>query len=248
MKNLKILVVEDDAILANDITEQLQAFGYVISDVVYNSDMAIQSFKKRIPDMVIMDIELKGSELDGIEIAEQFNKICRVPIVYLSSFYDSETRNKAKNTNPVNYLLKPWTPAQLEVAIDVAFANYFDQLSSGNSNFKSKEYFFIKNGARYVRYDEADIMWVQGGGYGSSIEIYTELERIIFSTSLHDFERQLSTNNLIRVHRSYLVNINHIQATERDRLILLRQKKEVYIPVSKDYPTIQQYLLKIRST
>jgi DNA-binding LytR/AlgR family response regulator len=194
-----------------------------------------------------MDIHLKESSLDGIEIAEQFNKICRVPILYLSSFYDIDTRNRAKKTNPVNYLLKPWTSEQLDVALDIALGNYLEQAHSGNSDFKNKGHFFIKNGTRYVRYDEADILWVQGGGYGSSIEIYTNSERIIFSSSLQDFERQLSTNNLIRVHRSYLVNVNHIHATERERLILIRQGKETYIPISKEYTDIQKYLVKIRS-
>lgn len=145
MAALKILVVEDEAITASNIEEQLIGFGYAITDVAYNSVDAIQSFKRRIPDLAIVDITLEGSPMDGIEVVEQFNEICRVPIVYLTARKDVETRQRAKKTNPTAYLLKPYTEIQLEIQVDMAI----DAFSS--REHESEGFTYIKNGKVYSK-------------------------------------------------------------------------------------------------
>ncbi len=145
MSILKILVVEDDPIIATNLEEQLLGFGYAITDVTHNSDDAIRSFKRRIPDLVILDITLENSAIDGIEIAEIFNSLQKVPIVYLTASSNLETRQRAKKTNPSFYLLKPYLEKQLEVAIDMAI----DTFSSREDKLDGLAY--VKNGKVYTK-------------------------------------------------------------------------------------------------
>jgi CheY-like chemotaxis protein len=145
MSILKVLVVEDDPVIATNLEEQLLGFGYAITDVTHNSDTAIHSFKRRIPDLVVLDIVLENSVMDGIEIAEVFNSIQKVPIVYLTASSNIEMRERAKKTNPSYYLLKPYFEKQLEVAIDMAI----DTFSSREDELDGLAY--VKNGQVYSK-------------------------------------------------------------------------------------------------
>lgn len=145
MATLKILIVEDEAITASNIEEQLLGFGYTVTCVAYNSTDAIESFNKMRPDLAIVDINLENSPIDGIEVVEKFNTVHRIPIVYLTARKDIETRQRAKKTNPINFLTKPYTENQLEAAIDMAV-----DVFTSESMFED-DYVFIKDETSYSK-------------------------------------------------------------------------------------------------
>ncbi|MCB0583604.1 MAG: response regulator, partial [Phaeodactylibacter sp.] len=88
MQALSILIVEDDYLAAADLEEELAGLGYQVAAVSADSDSAIQAFRESLPDIALVDIELKGSPMDGIELAQVFNSIKRIPIVFLTGHYE----------------------------------------------------------------------------------------------------------------------------------------------------------------
>src|SRR3989304_10559219 len=103
----KIMVVEDESIVAKDIQNRLKRLGYNVNDIVSAGKEAIRKAAETQPDLVLMDIVLKG-EIDGIEAAKQINTLFNVPILYLTAYADDSTIQRAKITEPFGYILKPF--------------------------------------------------------------------------------------------------------------------------------------------
>ena len=116
MNDLKILIVEDEPIVALDIERTLIKLGYGITDSVTNYDDALDSVASSKPDIIFMDINLENSK-SGIEIVKEIKKTNDIPIIYLTAFSDDETMQEAIQTNPVNYLLKPFKREELKSSI-----------------------------------------------------------------------------------------------------------------------------------
>jgi len=115
----KILIAEDELLIAEDIAFRLKSLGYQITDIVISGQEAIDSVKKEIPDLILMDIVLKG-DLDGIQTHEIINKSYNIPLVYLTSFSDEKTFSRAKLTQPFGYIIKPFEERELHTVIEVA--------------------------------------------------------------------------------------------------------------------------------
>lgn len=115
----KILVVEDEAIVADDIRNTLQQAGYTVIATVSSGEDAVKYAKEKIPDIILMDIIIKGA-LDGIETAQQIRTILDIPVVYLTAFSDEKTIERAKLTEPFGYLIKPFNKRELNIAIEMA--------------------------------------------------------------------------------------------------------------------------------
>ncbi len=115
----KILVVEDENIVAKDIQNTLKALGYTVTAVVASGEEAIQKAGETQPDLVLMDIMLKGYQ-DGVEAARQIFARFNIPVVYLTAYTDETTLQRAKITEPYGYILKPFEERELHIAIEMA--------------------------------------------------------------------------------------------------------------------------------
>lgn len=114
----KILVVEDETIVALDIKSALRKLGFEVTATVTNHDDAIKSVKANEPDLILMDINLENSK-DGIQTAHDIQKIKNIPILYLTAFSDDETISRAIKTNPVGYLIKPFKREELKSTVQL---------------------------------------------------------------------------------------------------------------------------------
>ncbi len=119
MKEVSILVVEDEAIVADDLRVTLEGLGYTVLAAVSSGEEAIQTAVELQPNLVLMDIGLKG-DIDGIEAAEKIRIRCDIPVVFLTAFADDETLRRAKVTEPFGYLLKPFKEQGLHSTIEMA--------------------------------------------------------------------------------------------------------------------------------
>ncbi|MCI0448632.1 MAG: PAS domain S-box protein [Chlorobi bacterium] len=119
MDSPRILVVEDEGIIAQDIKNCLEGLGYVVPEVVFTGREAIQRAAELRPDLVLMDIVLKG-DIDGIETAAEIRRKYNIPIVYLTAYEDDRTLKKAKLTEPLGYILKPFEERYLRSSIEMA--------------------------------------------------------------------------------------------------------------------------------
>jgi putative two-component system response regulator len=115
----KIMVVEDERIVARDIARQLTDLGYDVVATAYSGEEAVEKIGEVHPDLVLMDIVLTG-EMDGIKAAERITKISGTPVIYLTSYADDKTFGQAKLTGPSGYILKPVEKKQLHVSIELA--------------------------------------------------------------------------------------------------------------------------------
>ncbi|MBU4067965.1 MAG: response regulator [Proteobacteria bacterium] len=119
MPETKILIVEDEAIVAEDIHNSLRGLGYIISAVVSSGEEAITKIEEDMPDLVLMDIVLKG-DMDGIEAAGQIYSRFNIPVVYLTAFTDEKTIERAKLTEPFGYIVKPFEDRELHSTVEMA--------------------------------------------------------------------------------------------------------------------------------
>lgn len=119
MSKQKILIVEDETIIALDLKNTISKLGYLVTDTVKNYDEALKSVLDNEPHIILMDINLK-EEKDGINIAEQINKIKQLDIIYLTGNAEKEVIERAAKTNPVGYLTKPIREKQLKASLQLA--------------------------------------------------------------------------------------------------------------------------------
>lgn len=119
MSKSKILVVEDERIVALDIKNSLQELGYEVTGIASSGEDAIQKTIETNPDLVLMDIFLKG-DLDGVEAAEEIRRSFNIPVVYLTAYSDENTLQRAKITEPFGYIIKPFKEREIHVVIETA--------------------------------------------------------------------------------------------------------------------------------
>jgi diguanylate cyclase (GGDEF)-like protein len=118
MEKARILIVEDEAIVAMDIADTLRNLGHEVTDTVPSGEQATASVKENRPDVILMDIGLKG-EMDGIQTAEQIRSQYSIPVIFLTAYADEKTLERAKITAPCGYLTKPFEETDLRIAIEV---------------------------------------------------------------------------------------------------------------------------------
>ncbi len=119
MAYAKILIVDDEVVVAEAIRRQLRALGYLVVGVVPTGTEAVQLAGEHRPELVLMDIKLKGP-MDGIEAAAMIQSRYAIPVIYLTAFSDEETLERARPTLPLAYLIKPFVSSDLRVAVDLA--------------------------------------------------------------------------------------------------------------------------------
>jgi PAS domain S-box-containing protein len=119
MEKLKILIVEDENIVAKDIKGSLKGFGYEVVDIVSTGEEAIRRTEELAPDLVLMDIMLKG-KMNGIDVAHHIRDNACIPVVFLTAYADEDTLHSAKLSEPFGYIIKPFEDAELHSTIQMA--------------------------------------------------------------------------------------------------------------------------------
>ncbi|MCD6117094.1 PAS domain S-box protein [bacterium] len=122
-RKIKILIVEDEKIIAADISQNLKGLGYEVVKLVSSGEDAVESCRKLKPDVVLMDIKLKG-KMDGIEAADEIRKKYGTPVVYVTSYTDEETLERVKQTEPYGFIVKPIMEEELRGVIETTVYKY----------------------------------------------------------------------------------------------------------------------------
>ncbi|HRD37094.1 MAG TPA: response regulator [Bacteroidia bacterium] len=241
MEKLNIFIVEDESIVAKDIQNNLIKLGYNVLGIANNGNDAIEQIKSLNPDVVLMDIMIKG-DLTGIEVAEQLRKFVNVPVIFLTAYADESTLSRAKVTEPYGYILKPFKEIDLhstiEMAVykhqkDAALQKERDFLYSlvENKDGTQNDILFVKANSKLVKVYLKDIYYVEA--LKDYVIINTQYARYTVHSTMKDIEKKLGTVDFVRVHRSYIVRTDKIQAIENQTVILENEKKA--IPVGGSY-------------
>ena len=126
------MIVEDEFIEAADLKKWLERLGYSVSGIVGTGEAAIQKAEELFPDLILMDIMLKGS-MNGIQAADHIMEKSDIPVIYLTAYYDNDTLEKAKKTAPYGYIIKPDEDMGLRSAIEMAVYNHHNEQRLKNS-------------------------------------------------------------------------------------------------------------------
>lgn len=240
MAKVRVLIVEDEVIVAEDISMRLQNMGYEIVALVDTGKDALNLLSQNEVDLVLLDICLIG-EMDGITTAERIRESYELPIIYLTSLSDQSTVKRAQLTKPSAYMLKPFNERELQIAIDMAIANFsegkivenptlaIEKMPVEEGQYFSNRSIFVKEQMKYHRLDLEDILWAEASGNYTILK--TEEKEYLFTLNLSKLEERLTSPSFIRTHRSFFVNLNHVSAFSGNRLFV--GKKE--ISVSKAY-------------
>lgn len=129
MTGVRILVVEDEPLIADDIANQLRINDFEISAIAYDYEDAVYELKFNAPDAVVLDINL-GSGKTGVDIAEVINEKYGLPFIYLTSYADKETLERAKRTEPLGYVVKPFDERNLIATLEIALYNFSQKQKS----------------------------------------------------------------------------------------------------------------------
>jgi PAS domain S-box-containing protein len=135
MSALKIMIVEDEVIVAKDIQRILKKLGYEAFDPYPNPKKALEAIEKLNPDLLLLDINLKGSQTDGVHLAEEIKQAYNIPFIFLTAFSDKATLERAKQTEPYGYIIKPFEEDDIRTAIEIAYYKYtkdLEMLNKGN--------------------------------------------------------------------------------------------------------------------
>lgn len=225
---LKILVVEDDPIIAEDLYAYMNEFGYEPLEPVSNADDALKSMRIHSPDLCLLDVHLDG-EIDGIQLASMIKAKKNVPIVFLTAFNDRDTIAKITEIKPAAYLVKPVEERNLQTAIELAFANALQEPKPHPVDVKSSESIFIKVKDKLTKFNFDDVLYFEA--YDNYAFLFTKSEKHILSASLKQVEEKLPESVFIRTHRSYIVNINKIDGIGIRYLTIGKAE----IPIGKTY-------------
>ena len=238
---VKILIVEDEILIAQDIANRLAAINYQIVGIGASAQRALQLIiENNDIDIILIDIILKGN-LDGIELARIINSKYHIPFLFLTSYADTSLVERAKSVRPYAYILKPFNDRQVSIAIELALVNYSNNTpnkelikkqafsKTENQVLQIKDSLFLKKNHHFERVLLKEILFLQADN--NYCTIITKSERFIYSMVLKKIEAHLPINQFLRVHRSYVVNINSVNGFEGNMLFIGEKK----IPVSKSH-------------
>lgn len=124
---IKILVVEDEKIVALDLKRRLTKLGYEVTGTASSGDKALTLVSQELPNIILMDIHIQG-RIDGIEVAAMLQRIHSIPIIYLTAYSEEKTLARAKTTKPYGYLLKPFSDRELHIIIQVSLERYHSDM------------------------------------------------------------------------------------------------------------------------
>jgi DNA-binding LytR/AlgR family response regulator len=239
MGKISVLVVEDESIVSKDIQYSLKKLGYNVVGVAATGQKAIELCGEKLPDIILMDIMLKG-DINGIEASTRIKESYNIPVIFLTAYADENTLSKAKVTEPYAYIIKPFKEIDLHTSIEMAFYKHSkeleilkerDMLYNIVENKENKEFIFVKSKSRLIKLNTKDIFFIEA--LKDYVVINTLNKRYTIHSTMKDIERKMPQDFFLRVHRSYIVRLDKIAQIEQPNLILEENNK--IIPIGGSY-------------
>jgi len=232
MTNIKVGIVEDDMIVSEVLSEILMQLGYTPTKPAHSYSEALIMLEKEKPDIVLVDIKLSGAK-DGIDVAWKIRDLYNIPFIFLSAHSDINTVERAKELYPPAYLVKPFNKEDLYTSIEICLHNFSmipgNSKPTENSNYIIKESLFIKQGNSFHKVRLEDITYLESDNV--HIFVNTLTNRLLVRSTIKHYISLLGSDNFSRVHRSFVINTNHIVSINADSIFVGSHE----IPLGKAY-------------
>ena len=227
---MKILIVEDNVIIAEDIRVGLEAKGYEIIGIAPSYIDAIQFLETGEVAFAVVDIIIEGS-FTGIELAKQIREKYNLPFIFLTSHGDSDTIEKALKTEPNGYLMKPFERKELYASIEVALLNFKSSSEKSEAEEVSAEVdaVFIKHKSVFTKVKYENVLYIKADG--NYIEIFTEDgKKYLLRMSVKHFIDKTGNNTFFRTNRSHAVNVSKVESVGKNFVTV----DELSVPLGKE--------------
>ncbi len=243
-KNNTILIVEDEMIIAANISMQLTNLGYEVIGIIPRGEEVLPYIKQQLPDIILMDINLKG-ELDGIDLAQLIYTQFKLPIIFLTANSDEGSFNRVKAVNLYAFITKPFKKLDLQRAIELTVNRINSEKNEQLTNTLEEEKPFVLDDCIFVRGNNKmikillnDILFIEAERNYCKIKCKNKDHLLV--TTLKELEEKLTKNTFLRVHRSFIINLAHIDEIASSHVVI----DEITIPISAD--SKKQLLLHIQ--
>jgi len=219
-----VLIVEDEPLIADDLQYHLEDIGIDEIDVALQYEDALKKIQRQQFDLALLDVNLSGNK-DGIDLAGVIKSRKSLPFIFITSYYDQETLNRAKETNPLAYILKPFDKRELTVNVEMAFHKITLQKERPSQ-------FFVrdKDGLLPVRPEE--ILYVEA--FDNYAKVFTDSNSHIISHTLKSVEDKLASYGFDRVHKSFLINTSRVSRISEGSVFF----NEKAIPIGRSYKNL----------
>ncbi len=218
----------------------LEEIGYEIVDNVIVYEQAVEVLRNQQVDLVLIDIIL-ASDKTGIDLGKHIRDNYDIPFIFVTSNSDRATVENAKTVKPNGYLVKPFEQQDLYTSIEIALSNFTqsnrpsrpDEQDDGDdglaSNSLLKDSIFVKKQHLYYRIQFDDIQFIKADNV--YLEVNTKDKKFLVRSPLKDYLEKLPKKKFFRAHKSYIVNVDHIDAINSKDILI----NNTLIPISKDF-------------
>ena len=228
---IKILIVEDEMIIAANISLELTKLGYEVTGIVSRGEEVMVHLKEESPDLLLMDINLKG-KMNGVETVIMLQKTYDIPVIYLTANADEAHFNMAKITKPSAFISKPFKKLDLQRAIELAVVNLkekvmTEELEVSDAPYILSDAIFVKHHEKMVKVIIEQILYIEAER--NYCRIHSKGKEYLLVMTLKDLNEKLPGEHFLRIHRSFIINIAQIEEVAGTHVVIGRKA----IPISK---------------
>ena len=208
-----ILIVEDEALIADQLAVMLESEGYSITEIVDEAEEVFSALNENKVDLILLDINLAGA-MDGIDIAHRINADFKIPFLFLSSNTEPTTLKRMSVTQPVTFITKPFQKETVLAALELAKQRNAPLQEKNEHN----DQLFVKNGHVWEKVKLSELLYIEA--QDNYIALHTTSGRKMILMPMKTIEEQLDEQQFLRVHRSYIVNMNVIDTVGPKHLMI----------------------------
>jgi DNA-binding LytR/AlgR family response regulator len=229
MSALKILIIEDDLIIATDLRGHMEEAGYLVTGIARDMKEAMRLVKNNPPDLAIIDITLGNIEDEGIRIAKEILGQHWIPFIYLTAHSDEDMIRRGAETAPSAYLFKPFRVGELLVQIRLALEHFVKRVNADTSVTPKTENLYFPSKTGHVRVRPDEILFLKAQGHCTDIYVTYNKKPQMIGTNLGMLEKYFTTRNFIRLSKSLFINLDHLKQIERTHIYMGEDKLPVEI-------------------
>ncbi len=221
--NLKVLIVEDNSLIAFELSNNIEKMGHQVVDTVSTASGAEAVVNNQEVDLALLDINIKGDR-DGIAVAKIMERK-GIPFIYLTSYYDEATLDRVKETNYAAFIAKPYTELDLKLNIELAKRKSYEPEKT-----RRREYYTYTDNKMTRKVYFNDVLYVKSDD-NYSVFHTADKKKILVRIPLKNLEDELDDDRFFRIHRSYMINTDKIQSFSNNTVIIASEN----IPISNSH-------------
>jgi len=225
MSKANILVVEDESIVSKDIQLSLEKLGYNVIGTANTGEKAIELAIELEPDLILMDIMLKG-EINGIRATKRIQTKINIPVIYLTAYADESTLERAKVTQPYGYIIKPFNEIDIKTSIEMALYKHKKELDILDDrdrlysivNNESVDFIFVKNNTQLIKLNTKDVYYIEA--LKDYVNIMTLNKKYMIHSTMKAINEKMASRDYVRIHRSFIVRMDRIKKIDHTDLYM----------------------------